>query len=137
MTQIPKWLESLIDVIAECMDHHDQIGPLGYLYNIDADLWEILVYPCSIEPADEARKNTLTTPRFSLDLELLQSSFEQLDALFWVAHDLGPYDAFGPHIVLEGTYRGNKVYLQILANAPKDENPVIPMDIPGIKRPVN
>ncbi len=137
MTQIPTWLESLIDVIAECMEHHDQIGPLGYLYNIDADLWEIIVYPCSLELAGETRESTLVAPRFSLDLELLRSAFEQLETIFWVAHDIGPYDTFGPHIALEGIYQGNKVYLQILAYAPDDEDLVMPLDIPGIKRPVN
>ncbi len=137
MTQVPTWLESLIDVIAACIEPHDQIGPLGYLYNIDSDIWEIIVYPCPLELTEESEENTKVSPRFSLDMELLRSSFERVETIFWNAHDMGPYDTFGPHIALEGTYQGNKVYLQILAYAPEDEKPEIQLDIPGIKRPVN
>jgi len=42
---------------------------------------------------------------------------------------IGEHDPDGPHIWVEGIYRGREIYLRILARAPGDEEPGTKFDV--------
>jgi hypothetical protein len=66
-------------------------------------------------------------PDFSVNLEQLQTIFDQFDDFGWQA--IGDGDPDGPHIWFEGIYRGREIYLRILARAPDDEEPGTKFDV--------
>ena len=131
MSQPPIWMESLVDIVSECIEPHNTMGPMGFRYELDEDLWVVIVYPSPIELIGESLDGTIVAPGFSLDLEQLRSAFEQLDEARWNAHSFGPYDLDGPHISIEGIYQKHNVWLQVLAEAPDDAEPGMKLDTTG------
>ena len=103
-------------------------GPVGFRYSREEDLSEIIVYPCPIELTGGAVDGEVVAPAYSLDLEMLRSAFKKIDDVHWIPHGFGPYDNEGSHISIEGIYRGQKVYLKVLAYAPDDEEPGMKLD---------
>lgn len=126
--QPPAWLVSLVELVANCLEAHNPMGPLGFLYGQEEDLWELIVYPTPVELMGGATDGAVVLPGFSLDLQALQSAFEQVDAVDWCAQAFGPHDLTGAHISLEGLYQGHQVWLQVLAEPPEDEEPGLRLD---------
>ena len=59
----------------------------------------------------------------------LRAAFDRVDDFGWNA--LGLHDADGPHVWVEGEYRGHDVWLRVLAQAPEDEDPGMKLDVSG------
>ena len=75
----------------------------------------------AVELVGGAVDGEVVAPGFELDVEELRAAFERIEALMW--HSLGFTHDEGPKLVLEGVYQGRKVFLQVLAYAPEDEEP--------------
>lgn len=115
------WLHRLLETVAACTIADSPMGPLGYRYGEDEDFWEVNVYPTPVELVGGAVDGEVVAPGFTLDVEQLQAAFDRIVALMW--HSLGfPHDE-GPRLVVEGVYQGRRVFLQVLAYAPEDEEP--------------
>lgn len=125
----PAWLNALVDAVANCLEPHSPMGPLGYRYLTETDITELIVYPTPIELVGGAHDGEVVTAGFLLDLGALQTAFEQLDALYWQAQGLGPDDPESSHLSLEGVFRGHPVWLRILAEPPADEAPGLKLDV--------
>ena len=123
MAEPPNWLESLVDVIAECMEPHNVMGPLAFRWRNENDHWEITVYPTPAELIGGAEDGAVVSPGFSLDVQNLSTLFEELVDVRWQAQAFGPNDHLGQHISVEGVYYGHEIYLQVLSEAPDDEEP--------------
>ena len=48
--------------------------------------------------------------------------------MHWCAQSIGPWDLEGPNISVEGSYQGNTIFLQVLPEAPDDEEPGMKLD---------
>ena len=107
------------------------MGPLGLRYWEEDNFWEIWTYPTPVELVGARHDGEVVVPGFSLDLQQLRSAFESVAAFGWKA--LGFNDAEGPHVFVEGVFQGRGVYLQVLAQAPEDEEPGLKVDT--TKRP--
>lgn len=122
----PDWVYDLLEIVAGSMESLSGTSPLGFMYREEAGFWEIAVYPTPVELVGGAEDGEIVAPGFSLDLEGLRGEFERVDAISW--HSLGYPNGEGPHVVIEGTYQGHEVFLQILAYAPEDEEPGMKLD---------
>ena len=56
----------------------------------------------------------------------MRAAFDSVAAFGWNA--LGLNHPEGPYVYVEGVYRGREVYLQVLAQAPEDEEPGLKVD---------
>jgi hypothetical protein len=110
------------------MEAHSLMGALGWRYQEDEELGELVVYPTPVELVGGEHDGAIVMPGFSLDVQALQAVFERVTALSWHAQDVGPDDEDGPHFSLEGTYQGHAVWLRVLAEAPDDEEPGLQLD---------
>jgi hypothetical protein len=128
MSDVPAWLQALVERVAEAMTAHSPSGPLGFRYREEEGLWDVLVYPLAVELVGGAHDGDVASPGFSLDLQQLQTAFGQVDALVWNAQGLGPADPDGPCVSLEGLFEEHEVWLRILAYAPEDEEPGLKFD---------
>jgi hypothetical protein len=97
------------------------MGPLALVSREEEGFWEVDVYPTPVELVGGADDGALVSPGFSLALEPLRSSFEQIDESGWNA--LGWPDDDGPFVWVEGAYQGHEVFLRVLARAPEGEEP--------------
>ena len=41
MSKPPAWMESLIDIVANCIEPHYELGPLAYRWRNEDDRWGI------------------------------------------------------------------------------------------------
>lgn len=124
----PAWMETLVDVVAECLDAHSPMGPLGFRYLEEDAHGELVIYPTPGELVGGADDSTVVVPGFALDLHALLAAFERVTALLWCAHGFGPHDPEGPCVSLEGLYQGHPVWLRVLAEPPEDEEPGLQLD---------
>lgn len=130
-SQPPTWLETLVDIISNCIEPHSPMGPLEYGYLLEEDIIELIVYPTPVELVGGAADGAVVVPGFSLDLQALQSAFERVEAVHWQAHDMGPHDFDGPHLSVEGLYEGHSVWLRLLSEPPEETEPGLRLDTSG------
>ena len=133
MSYQPAWMESIIDVVANCMEPHGELA-LGYRWRNEDDYWEIWVYPTPAELVGGAADGTVVSPGFSLDVQGVSTSFEELEAVQWRAQPFGPHDQDGEHLSFEGVYDGHDVWLLVLSQAPDDEEPGFRVDLTRKKK---
>ena len=76
-----------------------------------------------------AEDRAVIVPDFSLHVQELISSFEKVTNVCWCSHSFGPHDTRGAHVSIEGVYEGHEVWLQVLAEAPEDEEPGFKVDL--------
>jgi hypothetical protein len=107
------------------------MGQLEYRYHLEEDIVELTIYPTPVELVGGAVDGAVVVPGFSFDIYMLQSAFEQVDALDWQAHSMGPHDLEGPHLSLEGIYQGYYVWLRVLSDPPEEVEPGLYLDTPG------
>ena len=131
MAEAPQWLTSLVDAVGNCMEAHCASGPLGFSWRQEDDFWEISVYSTPGEIVGGAQDGAVIVPGFSLDVQELMLSFESVADLHWRSQAFGPHDNLGPHVSIEGVSQGRQVWLQVLAEAPDDEEPRFKVDLLG------
>jgi len=120
------WLDELVETVAGCLMAESPMGPLGYRYGEEDDLWQIDLYPTPVELVGGAADGEVVAPGFILDIEQLRSLFDRIDAMVW--QSLGFPNGEGPHVSIEGAYHGHEVFVQVLAYAPEDEEPGMKLD---------
>ena len=128
-SEVPAWLDELVEAVADCLTADGPMGPLGFRYGEEEGFWELVVYPTPVELLGGAHDGAVVAPGFTLDLEGLRAAFDRVDDFGWNA--LGLHDADGPHVWVEGEYRGREVWLRVLAQAPEDEDPGMKLDVQG------
>jgi hypothetical protein len=126
------WIFDLIKEVANCIESHSPMGPLGHRYYEEDGHWPIMLFPTPVELLGGAVDGEVVVPGFSLDIEHLRSLFDQIEAVSWQSQGF-PNDE-GPRVSIEGIYHGHNVFLQILAYAPDDEEPRMKVDT--VQRPI-
>ena len=129
MPKPPAWMESLIEIVANCMEPISELGPLAYRWCNEDDHWEIWVYPAPAELVGGAGDGAVVSPGFSLDIQELSSAFEELEDVRWQAQAFGPHDQVGRNLSFEGVYKGRGIWLLVLSEAPRDEEPGYKVDV--------
>jgi hypothetical protein len=120
------WLDGLLEVVAGCVEADSPMGPLGMRHHEEEGFWEVWVYPTPVELVGGAHDGDVVAPGFTLDLEELRQGFDSVVAFGWNA--LGLNWPEGPHVHIEGVFRGLEVFLQVLAYAPEGEEPGLKLD---------
>jgi hypothetical protein len=121
-----EWLNHLLTAVSGCVEADSPMGPLGLRSEEEDGVWDVNIYPTPVELVGGAYDGAVVEPGFSLDLEQLRGLFDEVTAFGWDA--LGLHDPEGPHIYVEGTYRGRDVVLQVLARPPEDAEPGMKFD---------
>jgi hypothetical protein len=125
-SDVPPWLDNLVETVAGNMEAISAMGPLVFRYGEEEGFWEVILYPSPVELVGGAVDGEVVAPGFTLDLEGLRSAFEKIDAFSW--NSIGFHDGERPYIAIEGEIQGQHVYLQVLAYAPEDEEPGMKLD---------
>ncbi len=107
--------------------------PLGPRYREEGGFWEVWIYPTPMDLVGGRHDGAVVVLGFTLDLDRLRASFDSVVAFGWSA--LGLNHNEGPHVSVEGVFQGREVYLQVLAQAPEDEEPGMKFDTTPRHRP--
>ena len=101
MPQAPAWMKTLVDVVSGCMEVHNVMDSLGFRWGEEGQFWEMIVYPPPIELVGGAVDGELVSPIFTLNLQKLWSSFDEVTDVNWCVHDFCLQNLEGPHISIE------------------------------------
>ena len=58
-------------------------------------------------------------PAMSVDVVSVMTVFDSLDSCRWQSETIALDDELGPHVSVEGTYRGHRIWLRLLSRAPE------------------
>jgi hypothetical protein len=120
-TDDAEWLDSILDEVTGCVSAESPMTNLSLLYREEEGFWEVDIFPEAVELVGGPNDGAVLNPLFSLDLEVLRSTFEKVVDFGWNA--FGPHEGDGPFIWLEGLHQGRTVFLRILAEDPRDDAP--------------
>ncbi|NOX54717.1 MAG: hypothetical protein GXP27_09815 [Planctomycetes bacterium] len=121
MASPPKWLEDLANRVASLMRAADVLAPIGCHFfhaRFPKDQWEVTLFVGKTETVGGSQDGATTLSPFTLDLAQLMDLFSEVESFHWQALKLGPTDELGPHISVEGYYKGVAVWLRVLAEPP-------------------
>ena len=107
----------MLEAVSACVEADSPLGPLGLRYREEDGFWGVGIYPTPVELVGGAHDETLVAPGFSLDLEQLCSAFDAIVAFGWNA--LGLHDPDGPHVYVEGVYRGARSFCRCWPGPPR------------------
>jgi hypothetical protein len=120
MTSPPHWLADLASEVTAQLAAVDVLAPIGchYYYNGDEAQWEVTLFASNTETVGGPSDGRLTHSNFTANLSGLAGVFSAVFEFHWQALRLGDEDEIGPHISIEGLYRGEPVWLRLLATPP-------------------
>ena len=119
MPSPPQWLQEFADAVAMQMEPVDLLGPVGCHFCVVEETWEITVFVSSTQIVGGRKDGVLRHSRFHVDLQAVTGLFSEIRSIAWQPLALAAEDDLGPHLAIEGSCRGNAVWLRILARAPK------------------
>ena len=119
------WLVQLADEVSARLIPTGVAAPIGchYHHNHSHDQWEVTLFAARTETVGGPLDGRISTSKFSVDLDGLAEIFDNVARFQWQALSLGQDDELGPHISVEGIYRGHSVWLRIPAVAPERFEP--------------
>ena len=132
MTDLPAWLDTMVEAVVNTLEAHSPMGGCGFRYSppeTGADDWAVFIYPTPVQLQGGDADGTLVDPGFSLDLEVLRDLFDEVVTFHWTAHPFSEYDHDHPAVAIEGRFQGHSVYVAIQAYAPEDEPPGLTLDV--------
>lgn len=121
MTQPPEWIDALANAAAKAVEplNSKPLAPLACHYTKFESVWEITLFMEATEvvggPEDGSVKQLPIGVRICEVLDLFQS----ISSCNWLAHSSGADDDLGPHLSIDGSYKGRRVWLRILSQAPR------------------
>lgn len=125
--ELEAWVDELMAAVSRCINTETPIGPLACRYLTDDDIVDMLIYATPVEIVGGADDGEIVDPDFDLDLVRFHDLFTSIVDFGFSA--LGSEDECGPHIWLEGEFRGQPVYLHVLSRPPEDEEPGMKFDM--------
>lgn len=117
----PSWLRDFTDEVGNCL--HPLIdAPLGCHFHPEDGIWEVTLFYAATEVVGGERDGSRTQALFWVDLRQLSEVLE-IDQLHWQSHPVDGDDQLGAHVSMTGCYRGQSIWLRILANSPTELPP--------------
>lgn len=124
----PHWIRLLVDEASAAL-HLWKDAPLECHVGFDLDRWEITLFLNGAEFVGGALDGRRSIAPFTVDLLQLQRSIDVVE-ISWQAHAIDLHDDLRTHLSVIGIYRGERVWLRILANPPL-HIPASLQDFPG------
>ena len=132
-SEIPIWLEQVVDSIVQGIDYSEELGPLNVRFqHIESDgIWQGTLFQMPAQlVGGGAIDGSVIYPDFSVDVRCLDDAFDAIrDVTFLTSTDLNPQ----PHLAIRGVIAGDSVVILILSSAPVDEMPVQKFDVESIE----
>ena len=112
----PQWIRLLVDEVSAALHLWVEM-PLECHVAYDSDRWEITLFLNGEEFVGGALDGRRQVAPFAVDLLQLQDLI-QVAEVSWQAHAVDLHDDLRTHLSILGIYRGERIWLRILANPP-------------------
>lgn len=125
----PSWIQELVKIVGNSAESHAVMEDFGYSWSHDDGEYVLIVYPMPLELVGTEVKGEAVVPGFMLNFGNIMNAFDSVVDTDWCSQSRGPHDREGVHIVIEGVFKGNKVCLYVLSEAPEEVEPESTLDI--------
>jgi len=121
----PSWLRWFANDSARAIIDNAAHAPIGchFHFNPDHEEWEIVVFVSNTEVSGGAQDGTTVPFPVHLDICRVSDLFDDPPSIHWQSADVPDVGCVGQHVSFEGTVRGNRVWLRVLAQAPDEVGP--------------
>ncbi len=119
----PAWLQQFADRVSEQIRAVDVLAPLGCHFFESPDQWEITLFVSATEILGGPQDGRRRVSRFFVDVQGVCNTFDHVESVTWQAQGLGAEDDLGPHLSVEGIFRGQAIWLRIPALTPRAFEP--------------
>ena len=123
MSEPAAWLRVLADVVAKAIEPLGPSAPMGCHYVKVDGVWEVTLFAESVEVLGGCEDGTIKQSRFAVRIAEVLDVFQSISECNWQAHNAGEDDDLGPHLSVEGVYKGRQVWLRIPAQSPEQFPP--------------
>jgi hypothetical protein len=124
MSSPPSWLAEFVNSVATHVLPVADSAPLGCHYHLDDDgVWEVTLFAARKETVGGPQDGHVRPSRFRVDLLAVCAEFQTIHGVSWQAQRMGRRDELGPHVAVEGEFRGTTIWLRIPAAAPQQFPP--------------
>ncbi len=122
--QPPKWLGELATLATQAFHSQSLLAPVGCHFHRNDEVtptqWEVTLFISSTEVYGGARDGQCVFSHFMVDLRDLMSAFDVVESCYWQAQSQADDDQLGPHVGVDGRFRGHSVWLRITAKPPSE-----------------
>jgi hypothetical protein len=121
MSQPPAWLNGLANAVAKALEplNSRPLAPLACHYTNFEKVWEISLFTEATEVVGGPEDGCIKQSPFGVRINEVLDLFQSVHSCNWLAHSSGANDDLGPHLSIDGSYKGRRVWLRILAQAPR------------------
>lgn len=123
----PRWADRLIKAIGRTVKPIDPMGELGFRLDEDVETrkWLFYVYPSLNEIYGGPRDGKVIAPGFALCLTALMQVFDAPPHVDWITPTGFSGDLDGPHICVDGVYRGVPLMVLFFDQPPIGDKPYL------------
>ena len=120
MTSPAKIVTEIVDRAVKAIEFIADPAPIGCHYFFNDPDHEISLFVSSTEVVGGPRDGERIEPRFFVDMIALLDLLDEIESLSWQPNEINDEDDLGNHASLTGVYRGQRIWLRILARTPED-----------------
>jgi hypothetical protein len=115
------WLSGFADAVALSVEplNSEPLSALSCHFTRYDGVWEITLFRESTEVIGGPEDGSIKPCPFGVRIADVLDLFQSISSCNWQANANGPEDDLGPHLSVEGIYKGRSVWLRILASAPR------------------
>ena len=123
----PRWIGELSQLAIRAFHSESDLAPLGCHFHendeVERPQWEVTLFVSSTEVIGGSLDGHRSVSPFMVDLAKLMSVLDVVESCYWQAHTMAEDDQLGPHVGMEGVFRGRSVWLRITAQPPDQFDP--------------
>jgi hypothetical protein len=119
MSEPAAWLQTLADSVARAIVFANSGTTFGCHFCRAEGVWEVTLFAEAIEVVGGAKDGAIKKSCFGVQITEILDLFQNVTSCAWQAQVMADDDDLGPHISVEGIYKGRAVWLRVLAEAPE------------------
>ncbi|MEW4489675.1 hypothetical protein AB1L42_16455 [Thalassoglobus sp. JC818] len=123
MSSRPPIVTEIVERSVKAIQLIDEDVPIGCHYFFDEPDHEITLFISPTEIVGGPRDGERIESRFYVDILGLLDVLDEVESYSWQAHPMADDDQLSAHVSLTGIYRGESIWLRILARTPEDFQP--------------
>jgi hypothetical protein len=119
MSEPAAWLQTLADSVARAIAFANPGASFGCHFCRAEGIWEVTLFAEAVEVVGGAKDGSIKKASFGVHITEVLDLFQNVSSCTWQAQSMGDDDDLGPHLAVEGIYKGRNVWLRILAEPPQ------------------
>lgn len=119
MSEPAAWLQTFADSVARSIAFAESSTTFGCHFCLADGVWEVTLFAEAVEVVGGPKDGSIKKSSFGVHITEILDLFQNITSCAWQAQPMGDDDDLGPHLSVEGNYKGRNVWLRVLAEPPQ------------------